>query len=518
MEHKRNNPNKELYDNVFIKGSELDPNVKIVKNKDLEHRLDIKNNNNVAEVLEIKFKNDRIYKLFEKYNEFIKRSVELDKELIIQMAIFTSHLLNNFNSDFIVTKINYISSTIDTIIIYKNDIFKRINNHKKYYPFYLVFKFNNIQLNTSINKFDNTTKAIKDNFFYLYEIEINDIFVNLIAQQNDIIDTIKKNIIYFDNKLKPLQRQKNIERESIYRSKVNNMYVDFIQDYQPKQKPKYNKDKLITEKIKPKSITKPTPKPPQSTPTVTQSTPTVTQSKPTVTQSIPTQSIPTPKQSKSIPQKKEKIINNIEILNIDDSTPNFDITKTVVPKDIIIKKSAIEKKLENQEKNSKQINTKLKKLNNEVLILKKEKELTGLTIKDEKKLEKIEMDINELYKTKIKIENSIEITKNEIYIIEDRKKIIEKRINENNFKSTILPVKTNETIKNERLYIINRLKEKTLLLVNNTILDKEISIKKKPIIKQEKAIEKSKPQSFSLLLIVIFIFLILFVISYYSKK
>ena len=418
-------------ENILSKG-EISPNKIILKNKDLEHRLDINYKNNGAEFIEVKSKKSRLDNIITNYNQLILNNEYLDYEILLYISILSSYTKKGFNAEYISSHLNNIESILDTLNIFKNEIYKRVEDNKKIYPFFLsldndIIVLENVYIEGNVmDNFNNSQNDIKKIFYYMYEVEINEMYNNLLVKQNDLILYIKKIIGEFENKLSQKEKDdSNRNKKKIEENIKKNKKVSILDLYDDDRINKWNNNYL-------------------------------------------------PKIKKN--KKEDALMKIIEDVNK---------TKNDINNDKII-------------------------ISNDINDLKREKENTGLSIYDEKKLEKKINKLNNLDNKLSGIDKNLKFHNNKLDII----KVYSENI-ENNFgaKGDI------ESNINERKQKINnkidQLQNKVMDIVN-----KKLVVKKRGIVKSETIgeIRFKKKEKNTLLYIVIGLFSILFLISYFNKK
>lgn len=416
----------------IINNGEISPNKIILKNKDLEHRLDINFGNNGAEFIDIKIKDTRLQKIINRYNWYYLDNKNLDYEIVLQISILNSYSKKGFNIEYISGYLNSINSILDNIGVFKNSIYDRIQNNKKIYPFFLSLDKEKIILenvyieNNVVDNFNNAKDSDKKIFYYMYEVEIDEMYNNLLVKQSDLIGFIKKIIIEFENRLSQREKITSEKNKKIIRENVKSNIIYIMDLYEDDPVRKLNVNYL--------------PKP------------------------------------KKKPVQEIKILNNISKLD----------------------------KLKGNNKD------KRNKLDNEISLLKREQENIGLDIKDEKILEKKIKESKLLEKDEIDIDRNIDFNKNSLDVVKVYSENVERAFGIKDEISTTPEERDDNTQKK-----LDKINNKVEKIVNSQIIDKKSGIVKS---EQNYMITKTKSKKNTFIYIVMGIFFVLFLISYFNKK
>lgn len=205
---------------------ELDPTKIELKNKDFEHKLDLNYGNNGAEFITVPFKKSKLDKLLVVYQNYIDNIEYLDKELLFNISVMEGHIQNGFNAEYIQSKLNSINSDLEEILIYKNEIFTQIDNNKQINPFFISIIDNRVKLDhiddiDDVKKlFDNSPKDLQDNFYHLYDVEINEKLYNLEAKNKHLEITLRDIIYQFENRFTKKEKVENNKRKARLKKQV----------------------------------------------------------------------------------------------------------------------------------------------------------------------------------------------------------------------------------------------------------------------------------------------------------
>ena len=416
----------------IINNGEINPNRIIMKNKDLEHRLDINYKNNGADFLDVEIKDTRLQKIIKRYNNYYLKNKNLDYDIVLEISIMNSYSKKGFNIEYISGYLNSIDSILDNISVFKNSIYERIQNNKKIYPYFLSLEKENIILENvfiSDNVVDNFNKANDDDkkiFYYMYEVEIDEMYNNLLVKQEDLINFIKKIIIEFENKLSQREKIASEKNKEIIKEKVKSNIIYIMDLYKDDEVRKLNINYL-------------------------------------------------PK-TKKTPPLEQKILNNIDKLDN-------------------MMKGNIEEK---------------RKLENEISLLKREQENIGLDIKDEKKLEEKIKKSELLDRDKINIERDMDYNKNNLDVVNVYAENVKRAFGRDDMINTTPTERDDNTQKK-----LDKINNKVEKLVNIQMIDRKRGIVKS---EQNYIITKKKTKHYTFIYIVMGIFFVLFLISYFNKK